>query len=88
MAELHSTDVQDYLSDVGCYLTTCTAAFMQIGAVLRQAAQLTDKYSDLHKLISVAEYLATDIGNSADCWREEVKSKEYKPAEAASMDRI
>lgn len=88
MADLHSTDVQDYLSDIGCYLTTCTDAFKQIGAVLRQAAQLTNEHTDLHRLITAAEYLSNDIGCSADCWREEIKLKEYKPAEAASVDRI
>lgn len=87
MAELHSTDAKSYLSDIGGYLTACTDTFLQVGAILRQAALLTEKHTDLNKLISAAEYLVDDMGNSADCWREEVKAKEYKPAEAASVNR-
>ncbi|MCA9181110.1 MAG: hypothetical protein KDA51_06640 [Planctomycetales bacterium] len=80
MAELHSTDVQPYLNDIGCYLTTCTNAFRQIGAVLRQAEKLTNEHTDLQRLISAAEYLAADVGYAAERWRGEVESKEYRTA--------
>ncbi|MCB1960614.1 MAG: hypothetical protein KDE68_08840 [Rhodocyclaceae bacterium] len=78
MAELHSADVTPYLSDIGGYLTACTDTFLQVGAILRQAALLTEKHTDLNKLISAAEFLVDDMGNSADCWSEEVKEKEFK----------
>lgn len=87
MADLHSTDVQSYLSDVGCYLTTCTDGFRQIGAILRQASLLTAEHTDLHRLISAAEYLSKDIGNSADIWRGEARSLEYRPADAVPAVR-
>ena len=70
------------LDEAANYLSATTRAFAHLGAILEVVRDGLPEHSRLRALADAGCYLAADMGNDSDCWREAVEASLAAGSEA------
>jgi len=61
------------VEDVAMYLECCSDGFEQLAAIFKAIAKEAERDFHIRALADAGRYIADDLANTSDCWREEVR---------------